>query len=100
MIFTYLMWFFAALFVATGLPLSLTEDEQWQRLWGGSSALSLGLFAISMAADGLLRGQIRIHFSIIRRSSQPRLFFSAIALVFAAGTGVIIAAIWAIFIKD
>ncbi|WP_377189353.1 hypothetical protein [Ruegeria meonggei] len=67
---------------------------------GGSSALSLGLFAISMAADGLLRGQTRIHFSNFRRSNQPRLFFIAIALVFAAGTGVIIAAIWAIFFKD
>ncbi|WP_170517508.1 hypothetical protein [Ruegeria atlantica] len=100
MISTYLMWVFAALFVVTGLPLALTEDEQWQRLWGGSSALSLGLFALSMAADGLLRGQIRIHFSIIRRSSQSRLFFSAIALVFAAGAGVIIAVVWAIFFKD
>ena len=100
MIFTYLMWLFAALFVVTGLPLALTENEQWQRLWGGYSALSLGFFAISMAADGLLRGQIRIHFSIIRRSSQRRLFFSAIALVFAAGAGVVIAAIWAIFFKD
>ncbi len=48
---------------------------------GRSSALSLGPFALSMAADGLFRGQIRIHFSIIRLSSQPRLFFSAIALV-------------------
>ncbi|WP_170328941.1 hypothetical protein [Ruegeria arenilitoris] len=97
---TYLMWLFAALFVVTGLPLALTENEQWQRLWGGTSALSLGLFAISMATDGLLRGQIRIHFSIIRRSSQPRLFFCAVALVLAAGTGVIIAAIWVIFFKD
>ncbi|MFA3920201.1 hypothetical protein [Ruegeria hyattellae] len=100
MIFTYLMWLFAALFVVTGLPLALTEDEQWQRLWGGSSALSLGLFAILMAADGLVRGQIRINTSIVRRSSQPRLFFSVIALVLVAGIGVIIAAIWAIFFKD
>ncbi len=38
MIITYLMWLLAALFVATCLPLALTEDEQWQRLWGGIRA--------------------------------------------------------------
>ncbi len=94
------MWLFATLFVVTGLPLAWTEDEQWQRLWGDPVRCHLPFFAISIAADGLLRGQIRIHFSIIHCSSQPRLCFSAIALVFAAGTGAIIAAIWAVFFKD
>ncbi len=43
MIFTYFIGLFAAFFVKTGLLFLVTENEQWQRLIGGFSALSLGV---------------------------------------------------------
>jgi hypothetical protein len=97
--FDRMMWLCGALFVLFGLPLAVLEDTAWRTICGGLSVLSLGLFALSMAADGLTKGTIRIQFSVIDRTAQPRSFWAAIAVVSAAGAGVIIAGIWVLFFK-
>ena len=94
-----LMWLFAALFILFGLALGFVEDRGWQNVCGGMSVLSLGCFGMAMAGDGLVKGEIRLQFSLIKRAAQPRLYWTAIALVFTTGVGVIITAVWAIFLK-
>ncbi len=95
----YLTWVFAGLFVACGLPLAFVEDPAWRDAWGGASLIGLGGFALSMARDAVKSGEIRLNFSRIRRADSPRLFWAAIALVVAAGLGVLVSAAWALFIK-
>lgn len=93
------MWLCAALVVVFGLPLAFLDDMGWRNTFGGLSASSLGLFAFAMAGNGLATGQIRIHFSVIHRARQPRLFGAAIGLVCAAGTAVVSAVVWALIFK-
>jgi hypothetical protein len=94
-----LMWLCAALFILFGLPLVFVEDSGWQRVCVGLSALSLGCFALAMAGDGLVKGEIRVQFSQIKRTAQPHFFWTAIALVSSTGVVVIITAFWAMFFK-
>ena len=94
-----MMWLCGALFVLFGLPLAFLEDTVWRHICGGLSVLSLGLFALAMVGDGLVKGKIRIQFSLIDRATQPRIYWAAIALISAAGIGVVIAAIWVFFFK-
>jgi len=94
-----LMWTFGALFRLFGLPLFIVEDTAWARLWTSLCVLSLGCFAFAMAGDGLIKGTIRIQFSLIHRTSQPIAFWAAIFMVSAAGTGAMATAIWAYFVK-
>lgn len=99
MALNHLMWIFGGLFVFFGLLLGVSGSEAAKTLWGGLSVTCLGGFALAMAADGIVRGQIRFQFSIIRRAATPRLFWATVCLVAAAGIGVLIAAVWAVFFK-
>ncbi len=94
-----LMWLCAALFILFGLPLAVIDDRGWQHLCGGMSALSLGGFAFFMGGNSLVNGKIRLQNSWVSRATQPRTFWASIVLVFSAGIGVMIAAIWALFFK-
>ncbi|MDX1401105.1 MAG: hypothetical protein R3245_04210 [Kiloniellales bacterium] len=92
-------WFFAGLFLLFGLPLAVTEDPDWARFWAGMSMLSLGAFALSMVRDALITGQIQFYHSTIRYASRPWLFWAAVAVITAAGFGVLIAGVWILFFK-
>ena len=94
-----LTWIFAGLFVAFGLPLAVVEDPAWANRWGGLSLLCLAGYAFSMVRDAVKSGEVRLNFSRIRRADSPRLFWTALALVSAAGAGVLAAAVWALFFK-
>lgn len=94
-----LMWLCAGLFVAFGLPLAVVGDGVWRNALGGLSVLSLGGFGLAMAGDGIVRGRIRVQFSVIRRAAQPRAFWAAVAVAAAAGLGVIASGIWVMFLK-
>lgn len=94
-----LTWLCGALFILFGLPMVFAEDQGWQKAWASLSTLSLGCFGLAMVADGLVKGEIRLQFSLIRRATQPRTFWATIVLVAAAGVGTIITAIWATFFK-
>ncbi len=94
-----LMWLCAGLFVAFGLPLAFVEDRGWQHVWGGLSVLSLAGFGLAMAGDGIVKGQIRVHFSVIQRASQPRTFWASVVLVAAASAGVVVSGLWVLFFK-
>jgi hypothetical protein len=96
---TYLTWVFAGSFVVFGLPLLMTKDPDWVGFWAGLSTLSLGGFALSTVRDALKTGQIRVQYSTIQHTNQPRLFWSAIILVAAAGVAVLITGIWFLFFK-
>lgn len=95
----YLTWVFAGLFVAFGLPLAVIEDPAWRDRWGGLSLLSLAGFAFSMVRDAVKSGEVRFNFSRIRRADSPRLFWATLAVIAAAGSGVLAAALWALFFK-
>lgn len=99
MTFHRLMWIFAGLFLLFGFPLLMIEDKAWLRILVSLCCLSLGGFALSMAADGLIKGQIKFQFSLIERQRQPFFYWAALALVLAAGFGTVITAIWAAFFK-
>jgi hypothetical protein len=77
----------------------MTKDPGWVRFWAGLSILSLGGFALSMVRDALKAGQIRLQYSTIQRTNQPRLFWSAIILVAAAGVAVLTTGTWFFFFK-
>ena len=82
--------------MACGLPLFWAEDPAWRNAWGGLSLIGLGGFALAMAADAVQSGQVRLNLSVIRRAQSPRLFWAALALIAAAGIGVLVAAAWAL----
>jgi len=94
-----LTWVFAGLVVAFGLSLAVVEDPAWANRWGGLSLLCLAGFAFSMVRDAVRSGEVRFNFSPIRRADSPRLFWAALALIAAAGLGVLVAALWALFFK-
>ena len=96
---TYLTWVFAALFVACGLPLFFVEEVTWRNIWGGLSLLGLGGFALSMTRDAIKSGEVRFNHTLIKRADSPRLFWATLALIAAAGLGVLVAAVWALFFK-
>lgn len=96
----YLTWIFAGLFVLFGIMIPVTENPSWLRLWAGLSTLSLGGFGLSMAGDALATRQIRLQFSVILHAQQPRLFWAAVVLVTAAGSGTSIAGVWFLFFKN
>jgi hypothetical protein len=87
---SYWTWVFAGLFVASGLPLAVVEDAGWRNLCGGFSLIGLGGFALSMVRDAVRSGQVRLNLTVIRRTRSPRL---------AAGLGVLVGAVWALFVK-
>lgn len=93
------MWLCGALFILFGLPAAFVEDGGWRHVLLGLSALSLGCFALAMAGDGLVKGQIRLQFSLIERAARPRLFWAAIALVCVTGAAVAATAVWALLFK-
>lgn len=80
-------------------PLAFVEDRGWQHVWGGLSVLSLAGFGLAMAGDGIVKGQITVHFSVIQRASQPRTFWAAVVLVAAASAGVVVSGLWVLFFK-
>ena len=92
-------WVFAGLFVACGLPLAVVEDPAWRNLWGGLSLTGLGGFALSIVRDAVRSGQVRLNPTVIRRARSPRLFWAALALIAAAGLGVLAGAAWALVFK-
>jgi hypothetical protein len=96
-----LTWTFAVLFVLCGLPLFVAEDEAWRRWSAGLSTLSLGAFALAWARHAVAVGQIKLQHQHrwIRVANQPRTFWATVAMLVVTGTGVIVAAIWALFFK-
>jgi hypothetical protein len=94
-----LTWLFATLFVLCGLPLLVTEDPAWQRIWAGVSATCLGAFALAWAHHAVRVGQIKLQFSWIRRASQPRTFWATIFMLLATGTIVVVSGVWILFFK-
>ena len=96
---TYLTGVFAALFVACGLPLFFVEDPAWRNGWGGLSLVGLGGFTLSMARDAVQSGEVRFNHTLIKRANRPRPFWATLALIAAAGLGVLVAACWALFFK-
>jgi hypothetical protein len=52
-----------------------------------------------MVRDAVKSGEIRLNFSRIRRADSPRLFWATLALIAAAGIGVLVAAAWALAFK-
>lgn len=61
--------------------------------------ISLGGFAVAMAAGGLTKGEIVIQFSRIKRATHPRTFWAAVVLVGGIGIGVAIGGLWAMIFK-
>lgn len=98
MIVNRLMWVFGGLFVVFGLLMTIV-DETARNLWGGLSVASLGGFALAMAFDGILKGEIRVQFNVIRWATQPRLFWAAVFVICAAGIVVLVSAAWILFFK-
>ena len=94
-----LMWVFGGLFVVFGLFLALADGTTARDFWGGLSVTSLGSFALAMAFDGVSKGEIRLQFNVIRRATQPRLFWATVALIGATGIGVMVSAAWVLFFK-
>jgi hypothetical protein len=52
-----------------------------------------------MARDAVKSGEVRLNFSRIKRADSPRLFWATLALITAAGVGVLVSAVWALFFK-
>lgn len=94
-----LMWVFGGLFVAFGLLMAVADGATQRDIWGGLSIASLGSFALAMAFDGVSKGEIRLQFNVIKRATQPRLFWAAVALVGAAGIAVMVSAAVVLFFK-
>ena len=99
MYLNHLMWVFGGLFVLFGLSLMFIEPQGGQRIWVSLSVLFLGCFALSMAGDGLVKGEIKLQTSLIKRLTHPGVYWATIILIFFAGVVVIIAAFWAMFFK-
>ena len=95
----HLMWICVGLFFLFGLPLLIIEDKSLALPFAGLSVLALGCFGLAMAADGVVKGEIRVYPSVIRRANHPLLFWATIALVSAAGAGSVITAVWVFFFK-
>lgn len=94
-----LMWIFAGLVLVFGLPLLIIHDKSRALPFAGLSVLALGGFGLALAADGVRKGEIRLHPSVIRRADHPLVFWATIALVAAAGAGTIATAIWVFVFK-
>lgn len=87
-------WVFVGLFLLFGVLMLMTESAFWRHFLAGLSVLSLGGFAVAMVKDALTTGQIRIQYSVIHYATQPRLFWTAIILVAAAGMIVLVGGVW------
>jgi hypothetical protein len=92
-------WAFAALFPLLGLPLAVISDPLWQRIFGGLCTVSLGCFALSMSADAVRLGSLKLQHSIIDRATRPRLFAVITTGIALCGLFVIGIGIWALFLK-
>jgi hypothetical protein len=95
-----LIWIFGALFIVFGLPLAIIDGIAARNVLGGLSTLSLGGFAFALAYNATATGTIRLQYSTISRSAQPRAFWAAVSLVAVAGLGVVTSAIWLLFFKN
>ena len=95
-----LMWAFGGLFVVFGLFLAVADGTTARDIWGGLSVTSLGSFALAMAFDGVSKGEIRLQFNVIKRATQPRLFWAIVVVIMGTGTVVIMSAVWAMFFKE
>jgi hypothetical protein len=100
MLLKHMAWIFAGLFVLFSAAILMTESTVWRQFWAGLCTLSLGGFAASMVKDALTTGQIRAQNSVIRHADQPRLFWAVVILYAAAGVGVLITGLWALFFKN
>lgn len=98
--FSYFTWLFAGLFVLLGLPLLATETPAWGQFWAGLSTLSLGGFAVSMAADALKADEVRLQHTTVRRADKPRLFWANILMFLATGMVVLGTGVWLLLFKD
>ncbi len=94
-----LMWVFGGLFVVFGLFMAVADGTTARDIWGGLSITSLGSFALAMVFDGVSKGVIRVQFDVIKRATQPRLFWATVALIGAAGIAVMVSAAWILFFK-
>lgn len=94
-----LTWILMGLFLLFGLLLLATDGEAGRRFWAGMSTLSLGGFALSMAHDALVTGQLRLQTSIIYYARQPRVFWAMVALIVAAGLATLGTGFWLLFFK-
>ena len=92
-------WIFAGLFIFFGTLGMIAEGADWHQVWAGLSALSLGGWAISLVQDTLATRQIQLQNSVIRYANQPRLFWTAVVLIAAAGVGPVITGLWLLFFK-
>ena len=97
MIYDRLMYLFAGLFGLFGLPLVMLRDKGLAMTLGGLAMASLGCFALTLASGAVAKGEMGLQFSNIRRDRTPRLFWAAVTLIFAAGVGVLVGALWMIF---
>jgi len=95
-----LMWVFAGLAVVFGLLLAVVDSPTARNFWGSLSLISLCGFAFAMIFNGVSKGEIRLQFNVIRRATQPRLFWATVALIAAAGIGVIISAVRILFFEQ
>ncbi len=94
-----LMWIFGGLFVVFGLLMAVSDGTTARDILGGLSITSLGGFAFAMVFDGVSKGEIRVQFDVIKRATQPRLFWATVALIGATGIGVMVSAAWVLFFK-
>lgn len=86
-------------FVLCGVQLAWLDDGRAKNIWGGLSLLGLGGFAVAMAMDGISKGKLKLQYNILYRDRSPRIFWAMTAMIFAAGIGVAVGGIWAIFLK-
>lgn len=89
-----LTWSLAGLFLFFGVIMLLADGEAARRPWAALSTLSLGGFALSMANDARLSGHLRLQHSVIHRAQRPRLFWTMVILIAAAGAGVAVTGLW------
>ncbi len=84
---------FGVLFVGFGLIGAAGGTEQWQKGWGGLSAVALGCCVLLIACESIQAGTIRLHANVINQAHRPVLFKFTIALIVAAALGAIAAGI-------
>ncbi len=96
---SWLTWLCVWLFLLFGLPLFAVTDMVWRDALGGLATMSLGAFALSLAADGWRQGRLRLQHTLISYSAQPRLFACIVVALVLLGLAVVCIGIWGALLK-
>ncbi len=96
----YLMGFLAGLVIIFGVLAWLAGGEEAKTWLLPLALLSLGGFGLAMAWEAVVAGEICIERTTIRRAEKPRLYWAAVAVVGAAGGGVLVGVIWRVLFKS